>query len=272
MPDTKKLRNRIRSVNSTLHLTHAMELVASSKIRKANQRMEASGDHAAAFRAAMDILAASGSCAESVWMRGAREEGAEPKTLLVVIAGDRGLAGGYNANIFRFLRDWPGAEIIPVGKRACERFNPGGTRLLAEPFSAADANAMAETLCAAFSEGRADRVGILYTELTSMMSQTPKLRWILPLTAPEGVKPADMIFEPDEREILETAVPAYVAGELMACVRESFASEVASRRNAMDAAGKNAREMIDDLQLQYNRARQGAITQEITEIVAGGNA
>lgn len=270
MPDTKKLRNRIRSVNSTLHLTHAMELVASSKIRKANQRMAASCDHASAFRAAMGLLASGGTCAESVWMRGV--PAAEDRTLLVVIAGDRGLAGGYNANIFRFLRDWPDAEIIPVGKRACERFAPEGTRLLAEPFSAEDAVAMAKTLCAAFSEGKAARVGIVYTELTSMMSQTPRLRWILPLEAPAEAKPVDMVFEPDEREILETAIPAYVAGELMACVRESFASEVASRRNAMDAAGKNAREMIDELQLQYNRARQGAITQEITEIVAGGNA
>ncbi|MBR4711927.1 MAG: ATP synthase F1 subunit gamma [Clostridia bacterium] len=270
MPDTKKLRNRIRSVNSTLHLTHAMELVASSKIRKANQRMEASGDHAAAFRTAMAVLASSGTCADSVWMRG--NAGAEGRTLLVVIAGDRGLAGGYNANIFRFLREWPDAEIIPVGKRACERYAPESPRLMAEPFSAADAEEMAKTLCAAFAEGKAARVGIVYTELISMMSQAPRLRWILPLEAPAEARPTDMIFEPDERSILEAAVPAYVAGELMACVRESFASEVASRRNAMDAAGKNAREMIDDLQLQYNRARQGAITQEITEIVAGGNA
>jgi F-type H+-transporting ATPase subunit gamma len=267
MPDTKKLRNRIKSVNSTLHLTHAMELVASSKIRRATQRMETSGEHAEAFQAAMDILAGSGACSKSLWLR-QRDEG---KTLLVVIAGDRGLAGGYNANIFRFMRDWPDAEVIPVGKRSCDRY--GGERLRVEGFSAGEAEELAGRLCEAFRSGEAARVGVVYTRFVSILSQVPELRWLLPLTAPEeGRKAGDMIFEPDPQQILEAAVPAYVAGVLAACARESFACEVCARRNAMDSAGKNAREMIDTLQLQYNRARQGAITQESTEIVAGGSA
>ncbi len=269
MPDTKKLRNRIRSVQSTLHLTHAMELVASSKIRRANNAMAASGDHAAAFRAAMGALSASDACAHSPWM-----EKREGRTLLVVIAGDRGLAGGYNANIFRTMREWPEAEVIPLGKRACDRYRPGdeAARVLVEPFTAAQANELAGVLCERFRKGELARVGVLYTHLVNMMSQVPEIRWLLPLEKPEGAPAADMIFEPGASAILSAAVPAYVAGELMACVRESFASEVCARRNAMDSAGKNAREMIDDLQLQYNRARQGAITQEITEIVAGGKA
>ena len=270
MPDTKKLRNRIRSVQSTLHLTHAMELVASSKIRRANAAREASGDHAAAFRKAMDALAGSDACARSPWMR----QSEDGKTLLVVIAGDRGLAGGYNANIFRAMREWPYVEVVPIGKRACDRYHPGdeNARILAEGYTAAQANDLAQSLCQRFENGELSRVGILYTRLVSMMSQVPELRWILPLQPPEEGPKTGMIFEPDEETILNAAVPAFVAGEIMACVRESFASEVAARRNAMDSAGKNAREMIDDLQLQYNRARQGAITQEITEIVAGGNA
>ncbi len=270
MPDTKKLRNRIRSVQSTLHLTHAMELVASSKIRRANAAREASGDHAEAFRKAMDALSASESCARSPWMR----PNGEGKTLLVVIAGDRGLAGGYNANIFRAMREWPDAEVVPIGKRACDRYRPGdeASRVLAEPYTAAMANDLARSLCSRYESGELGRVGILYTRLVSMMSQVPEIRWLLPLERPEEAQKTDMVFEPDEDTILNAAVPAFVAGEIMACVRESFASEVAARRNAMDSAGKNAREMIDDLQLQYNRARQGAITQEITEIVAGGNA
>lgn len=270
MPDTKKLRNRIRSVQSTLHLTHAMELVASSKIRRAIASMDASDDHARAFRKAMEALSSSDACAHSPWMR--KSDGG--KTLLVVIAGDRGLAGGYNANIFRAMRDYPDAEVIPLGKRACERYRPGDEagRILVEPYSAAQANDLSQELCRRFEVGEADRIGVMYTRFVSMMSQVPEVRWILPLEAPAETPKTDMIFEPDEAYILNAAVPAYVAGELMACVRESFACEVASRRNAMDSAGKNAREMIDDLQLQYNRARQGAITQEITEIVAGGNA
>ena len=270
MPDTKKLRNRIRSVQSTLHLTHAMELVASSKIRRANAARAASGDYAEAFRAAMGALAASEACRRSPWMR----EAGDGRTLLVVIAGDRGLAGGYNANIFRFMRDWPDAEVIPIGKRACDRYRPRDekARVQAENYAVEAAAELAGELCRRFEAGEVGRVGILYTRMASMMSQVPELRWILPLQAPERAPKTDMVFEPDETAILDAAVPAYVAGEITACVRESFASEVAARRNAMDSAGKNARAMIDDLQLQYNRARQGAITQEITEIVAGGNA
>ena len=102
-----------------------------------------------------------------------------------------------------------------------------------------------------------------------MMTQTAEIRWVLPLEAGADVKAAPTVFEPDEMTVLDAAVPICVAGILAACVRESFASEVAARRMAMDSAGKNAQEMIDRLQLQYNRARQNSITQEITEIVAG---
>lgn len=102
-----------------------------------------------------------------------------------------------------------------------------------------------------------------------MMSQTAEVRWVLPLQADGAAANAAVIFEPDERTVLDAAVPDYVAGVLIAAVRESFASEVAARRVAMDSAGKNAQAMIDDLRLQYNRARQSTITQEITEIVAG---
>ncbi len=105
-----------------------------------------------------------------------------------------------------------------------------------------------------------------------MLTQEAEVRWVLPLTKPEEAGALSVVFEPDEETILNATVPDYIAGLLMALIRESFASEVAARRMAMDSAGKNARAMIDDLQLQYNRARQGAITQEITEIVAGSGA
>ena len=266
MPDIKQLRTRIRSVQSTLHLTHAMQLVASSKIRRASERMELSAEHAGAFQTAMDILTSSGACAGSPWLA----QRAEGKDLLVVIAGDRGLAGGYNANVFRLMRAYPEAEVIPLGKRACDRY--GQPSVLVEPFTAQQADSLARTLCERFAAGGYRRVGIVYTRYVSILSQVADVRWVLPLAVPAEAQKYDMIFEPDPRAILEAAVPAYVGGVLSACARESFACEVCARRNAMDSAGKNAREMIDDLQLQYNRARQGAITQEITEIVAGGSA
>ena len=105
-----------------------------------------------------------------------------------------------------------------------------------------------------------------------MMSQEAQVKWVLPLEKKENAKKSSILFEPDEITVLESVIPEYVAGVIVSCVKESFASEVAARRVAMDSAGKNAQEMIDDLGLKYNRARQGAITQEITEIVAGSGA
>ena len=262
--DTKALRNRIKSVDSTLHLTKAMELVASSKIRRASIAMENGRRYAAAFEAVMSRLAACPECQKSPFMRPCGEA---PRTKLILIAGDRGLAGGYNANVFRLAAQFPDAEILPLGKRACDRF--GKPVVSSEHFSAADALALAETLCAQFAAGEFDRLGILSTKYVSVMTQQAQVRWILPLCADAEAVRTDPVFEPDEETILAAVMPEYVSGLLAAAVRESFASEVAARRTAMDSAGKNAQQMIENLQLSYNRARQSSITQEITEIVAG---
>ena len=264
--DIKSLRTRIKSVSSTQQLTRAMGLVASSKIRKASERMLHGRDYANALEQVLTALTASPECARSPYMQ-VRDGG---KTRLIVIAGDRGLAGGYNANVFRTVREYPDADIIPIGKRACDRF--GGEVRSCEKFDSRDAYDLAVTLCNDFAAGAYDRLGILYTQYISMMSQQPEVLWILPLTRDENTTAAATLFEPDETTILRTAVTEYVTGRIMAAVRESYACEVVARRMAMDSAGKNAAEMIADLQLQYNRARQGSITQEITEIVAGANA
>ncbi len=261
--NTKLLRSRIKSVDSTLHLTKAMGLVASSKIRRANDAMMKSRQYADAVSTAVSMLTASPDCAKSPYVVG----GDGDRIRLIVIAGDRGLAGGYNANVFRLVASLPQAEYIPIGKRACDRF--GGTTNSSEDYSSAEARALAKTLCEDFANNKFDKLGIVCTEYHSMMTQTATVRWVLPLERAEQSGGAGIVFEPDEQTILPVAVLEYVSGMLMAAVRESFASEVAARRMAMDSAGKNAQEMIADLQLQYNRARQGAITQEITEIVAG---
>ncbi len=261
--DIKSLRTRIKSVDSTLHLTRAMGLVASSKIRRALEAMQHGRQYEEAVHAAIAPLLSSSDCQSSPYLRTTNAD----SLCLVVVAGDRGLAGGYNANIFRALREYPNAKIIPIGKRACDRFP--GDLCYAEGFSYDKALGLSLELCRDFAEGLYDRVGILCTRYLSMMSQEAQVRWVLPLERPQASAASDVIFEPDELTILNTAVPEYVAGILVRSVAESFASEVAARRCAMDSAGKNAQEMIDGLQLQYNRARQGAITQEITEIVAG---
>lgn len=266
--NTKALKNRIRSVNSTLHLTRAMGLVASSKMRRANESMNSGRQYATAFGNVMDLLTACPDCIHSPYMRPTEGK----RVCLVVIAGDRGLAGGYNANVFRLTESMPREKVIPIGKRACDRYH--GEFASSERYSGAQASELARELCRAFLAGEYDRVGIVSTRYVSMMTQEAQATWLLPLERPEGKDNAtvDAVFEPDETSILNTAVPDYVAGVIMRCIRESFACEVAARRMAMDSAGKNAQAMIDNLQIKYNRARQGAITQEITEIVAGSGS
>ena len=260
--DIKSLRGRIRSVDSTLHLTKAMGLVAASKIRRATRDMTRTREYAGAMDEVVSVLRASPECERSPYMTPAGEG-----TRLIVIAGDRGLAGGYNANVFRLAATVEEAEVIPIGKRACERW--GKPVNSSERFSGAETKQLADALCRDFLDGKFGKLGILYTRYKSMMSQEADLKWVLPLEKTEADGQAGPVFEPDEQSVLNGAVPTYISGILTACIRESFASEVAARRMAMDSAGKNAQEMIDRLQLQYNRARQNSITQEITEIVAG---
>ena len=261
--NTKALRVRIKSVTSTMQLTNAMGLVASSKIRRANEAMLKGRDYAAALENTVSVLAADRECLKSPYMQ-QRNTG---KTKIIVIAGDRGLAGGYNANVFRLAAEYPDAEFIPIGKRACDRFNNGFDS--SEQFSFEQAAKLADRLCEEFAKGEFDKLGIISTKYISVMSQEAYIKWLLPFTKSERKDTAGIVFEPDHLTVLNNVAREYVAGIITVCVRESFASEVAARRMAMDSASKNAQEMINELQLEYNRARQGAITQEITEIVAG---
>ncbi len=261
--DIKQLRIRIKSVDSTLHLTKAMGLVASSKIRRATDTMIKGIEYSNTLAETVEQLSRFKECQKSPYMAIRQSQ----RTRLIVIAGDRGLAGGYNANIFRLMRGYTDASVIPIGKRACERY--GGDILLAEKFTYADARNIADEICSDFSERKFDRFGIVCTRYHSLMSQEAYVKWLLPITTAEGNSPKTAIFEPDEVTVLDALIPEYISGMIVSCVKESFACEVAARRVAMDSASKNAQVILDDLGLKYNRARQGAITQEITEIVAG---
>ena len=261
---TKEIKNRIRSMESTRQITKAMEMVAASKLRRAQAQVLNSRPYFQIFSDTIQGILASNRDFSSPELKSRPVA----KVLYVVIAGDRGLAGGYNANVFRLLRELDeNARITPIGKRACDKFSKEIVR--AEGYSYEEAIALANELCKDFVEGNCNKVGIVCTKYNSMMSQEAQVKWILPLKKSEGRESVGAIFEPDEASVLNAIIPEYIAGVIISSVKESFASEVAARRVAMDSAGKNAQEMINNLELEYNRARQGAITQEITEIVAG---
>lgn len=261
--DIKSLRSSIRSVDSMLHLTTAMGLVASSKIYRASEEMIKARQYADTLKIMTSTLASCPECMRSTYMR---SEGMG-RTRLIVIAGDRGLCGGYNSNVFKAAAECPDAEMICIGKRACEHF--GGDITLCGGYTCEQGHELAVKLCEDFADEKYDRLGMISTDYVSMMTQEASVKWLLPFEKTECNRIGGIEFEPDEVSVMNAAVVEYVYGMLMWGVRESFASENAARRMAMDSAGRNAREMLDDLRLTYNRARQGAITQEITEIVAG---
>ena len=280
--DIKALRKRIKSFDSTLHLTGAMGLVASSKMRKATDAMLQGRKYLKAVSEIVDDLTRSQECQKSVFFSEEPELKITDSTRLIVIAGDRGLCGGYNANVFRMVRDMGVKDIVPIGKRAFDRytddelsdFDPDYVRVFdsSEHYSFDSAMETSKSCINDFREGRIDRVGIVYNKYVSILTQEPHVKWILPLTRLEGRSANAGIYEPEPLVLLEDILPQYFAGVLYSLVKESFACEVTSRRMAMDSATKNATEMIDNLTLEYNRVRQSKITQEITEIVAGAGS
>lgn len=271
--DIKRLKNRIRSVSSTMHITKAMELVASSKMKKANANLDAGRPYA---KAVADVFGRLAGC-KSVFT-GAREE---KKVLCVLIAGDRGLAGGYNNDVFKLLGEFASGKdvtLIPIGKRACDHvakrgYETRGIFRSVENFRLEDGVTLGKTIAAAFASGEFDAVYTLYTKHISILTREPTAEKILPIESDgESKTPSNILFEPSMEAVLDASVPEYVSGRIYGQVCESFSAELAARRTAMDSATKNAGEIIDDLSLKYNRARQGAITQEITEIIGGSEA
>lgn len=276
----KDIKLRIKSVESTMQITKAMELVASSKMRRAKERVEHSRPYFEVLHKTLTDIAASNTEFQSPYMKKREVK----KTLLIVIAGDRGLAGGYNSNIIKLAQ----AEaangpvcVLPIGKRSLEFFQHHGYEVvssdygLAAEISVGSCFQISRLVSQSFLKGEYQAVKICYTRFNSMMTQTASSMPILPLTLEptEEQKQAgrhDVIwYEPNSEEVFNAIIPEYIAGIVYGALCESVASELAARRTAMDAATKNAGEMIENLNLYYNRARQAAITQEITEIVAG---
>ena len=270
----KDIKLRIRSVESTKQITNAMQLVASSKIRKARQRMEQTRPY---MRISQQVIADIASHNLDEQPPFFCEQAGEEKCV-VVIAGDRGLAGHYNAAVFKLADELIDEKtwVLPVGKKALDRYTHRGCRLLSDKYArteqvkGTECREMADLLIERFLSGQCAKVTLVSTTLLSALVQDAVVTKLLPVTPDSDAKHASqMIMEPDPATILAAVMPDYLAGQLYAAVCDAFASEVSARRNAMDSATKNAQKMIDELSLHYNRARQSAITQEITEIVAG---
>lgn len=277
----KDIKNRIKSVESTMQITKAMELVASSKLRRARERVDNSRPFFNTLYAALVDIAKNNTELSSPFVI----QRPVKKACYVMIAGDRGLAGGYNSNLFKStVSHIDGKEVcvLPIGKKAVEFCERKGYEIITKNYMIAedvdfdDCDQIAQMLCKSYLNGEFDEIFISYTNFISMLSQTPVVMSVLPLasskkddTKVEKKAKGLIVYEPSAEEVFDSIIPDYLGGVLYGAMARSWVSELAARRTAMDAASKNAAEMIESLSLSYNRARQGAITQEITEIVAG---
>ena len=274
---TKEIKTRIRSMESTKQITKAMEMVAASKLRHAQTRVQNSRPYFEILYSTITDIINSNTEFSSPYLTLRSVK----KTAYVVIAGDRGLAGGYNSNILKLVQsqiDGKDVTVLPIGKKAVDYFRSHKVPMLTETYADAssinvgDCFSIAKQLSQAYLKEEFDEVVIAYTNFVSVLSQTPATLKMLPLLQGEGdneVKSSYIIYEPNSEEVFEKIVPEYLGGILYGALCESRAAEQAARRTAMDSATQNAEDMIADLSLKFNQARQAAITQEITEIVAG---
>lgn len=272
---TKEIKNRIRSMESTKQITRAMEMVAASKLRHAQTQVSASRPYFEILLDTIRDIVSSDTGAESVYLT----KRPIKRTAFVVIAGDRGLAGGYNTNLLKSAMDAMAekeAVVLPIGKKAVDFFRSRqisvftGEDMSSADVSVGDCFSTAKQLCKAYLRGEIDEVVVIYTKFVSVLSQVPQMLRLLPLDEKASAAPkAEMCYEPNCEEVLQAIIPEYLGGVLYGALCESRAAEQAARRTAMNAATQNAEEMIADLSLKFNQARQAAITQEITEIVAG---
>ncbi len=274
---SKEIKNRIRSMQSTRQITKAMEMVAASKLRRAQAQVVSARPYFETLYDTIHQIVENNQDFTSAYLT----HRSVKKTAWIVIGGDRGLAGGYNSNVLKLAHsqmEGKAVTVLPVGKKAADFFRSRGCDILtdsyaeAEDVSVGDCFSMAKLLCKQYLAGEVDEVYVAYTNFVSVLSQVPETLQILPLLRQEGKEKTaagDIVYEPDSSTVFDAIIPEYVGGMLYGALCESRASEQAARRTAMDSATKNADEMIEDLSLKYNRARQAAITQEITEIVAG---
>ena len=279
----KDIKRRIKSVESTRQITKAMELVSSSKLRKAKERAEKSAPYFQTLYETMCEIMSGDPSFSSIYTRKRKNN----LTLLIVIGGDRGLAGGFNANAFKLaqsrideLSGKTDVVILPVGRKAVEYFEKRDYKIMtkyeniAENITIYGAMSIADRIIDVYNKDKIDRVEMIFTDCVSPLVQEAKHMRIIPVekNESEGVNHSLTEYEPSAESVFDSLIPQYMSGILFGAIVSSYAAEQAARRIAMENATDNANEMISSLSLIYNRARQAAITQEITEIVGGASA
>ena len=281
----KEIRTKINSIQSTQKITSAMEMVAASKMRRAQDRMEVGKPYARRIRSVVGHIANAAPEHRHMYMveRDVKRVG------YIVVATDRGLCGGLNINLFkatvRSMKEWADqgidVELSLIGAKAAAFFNSYGGNVTAAIRDIGEAPAVADliggvkTMLDAYSEGRIDRLYLVSNQFVNTMTQDPTVEQLLPLEAEESDEMKhhwDYIYEPEAKELLEGLLTRYIESQVFQAVVENAACEQAARMLAMKNATENAGDLIDDLQLIYNKARQASITQELSEIVSGAAA
>ena len=274
---TKEIKTRIRSMESTKQITKAMEMVAASKLRHAQERVLSSRPYFEILYSTISDIVEANTDFSSPYLT----QRPEKRSAYVVIAGDRGLAGGYNSNVLKLVQseiEGKNVTVLPIGKKAVDYFRAHKIPTLTDAYAEAadmtvgDCFSVAKQLSKRYLSGEFDRIAVAYTSFVSVLSQTPSTLQMLPLTGSiekEKTSGSEMLYEPSSVEVFDAIVPEYLGGILYGALCESRCAEQAARRTAMDSATQNAEEMIADLSLKFNQARQAAITSEIIDIVAG---
>lgn len=290
MAGSKEIRSKIKSVQNTRKITKAMEMVAASKMRRAQERMRAARPYATKIRNIAAHLARANP--EYVPPFLARRE--VKRAGLIVVTTDKGLAGGLNTNVLRAVttrlrelqRDGVEVDVTAIGNKGFGFMNRIGAKVVSHLVQLGDAPQLDRLIgpvkvqLDAYAEGRIDAVYIAYTDFVNTMRQEPRIEQLLPLSAERLAQDAgaagayswDYLYEPDAATVLDELLTRYVEALVLQAVAENMASEQSARMVAMKAASDNAKKVIDDLKLSYNKARQAAITKELSEIVGGAAA
>ncbi len=286
MAGGKEIRTKIKSIENTQKITRAMEMVAASKMRRAQERMRAARPYAAKMRNVIAHLAQ----ASLEYKHSYTQEREAKRVGFIIISSDRGLCGGLNINLFRAavneLSTWQDkrveVDVTVIGRKALAFFRRFSPTIVSEVTQLGDAPQFADLIGAikvmldAYSEGRIDRLFVVHNRFVSTMFQEPQVEQLLPIraVAPEEALKAhwDYLYEPDAHAVVDALMTRYIESLVYQGVVENIACEMAARMVAMKSATDNAGNLIDELQLVYNKARQAAITQEIAEIVSGAAA